>query len=96
MLPTMLLLASVFLVLVLVFFMLEKILRSRKNKFNDEANCPICGAMYDTYSHRKVVYHIFYHPAKWIYACNTCNSIEYLHRTGNLQKILENIENLKK
>lgn len=82
--------------LAILIMLLNRILRTRKNYFNDEKNCPICGTLYDLYRHKKVKYHITYNPQKWVYACELCNEIEYLQRSGNLNKILEKIEDLKK
>jgi len=57
--------------------------------------CPICGRAFDD-TRRPVAYHISYKPLRVIIACQICNEIEYLQRTGLLNKRIIKINSLKK
>lgn len=53
--------------------------------------CPIC-----KFNRQKLItYHISYNPERTIYACKWCNYIEYLDRSGDLNKIINKIHDLR-
>ncbi len=83
-------------ILSILFAIFDRFYKRKYSPLQSSDHCPICGSFYDRYRHKKIKYHITYNPEKWQYSCELCNEIEYLDRTGNLNKILENINNLKK
>jgi hypothetical protein len=64
-----------------------------KSKETETAGCFICGRHAE--EHRDwVKYHIAYDPPLWIWACNSCNYLEYLLRS-NIDPSLHGYENIK-
>ena len=39
--------------------------------------CPICRLFYNKTDRKRVQYHISYEPSRWIFACQSCNEVEY-------------------
>jgi len=83
------------LIVILVLGFLWRLYKYHQDTHFSEYICPICGQKYDNWFHKRLIYHIRYYPEKTINACLLCNHVEYLWRTGKLDKITHQIIKLR-